>query len=151
MLILMQIWLLNSVFWKSLRWWRWRGCVGHVWVVWCTALHCSVKFRLVHCREGRLEVKWSTNLPGSIQRTPTSYSDSWKLTKISWWILSASASHGKSLGLLVHWVVPAVLYNMIRLIANEATPGLELSASICRLNTRLRGIKVFVLFFFFLC
>ena len=33
------------------------GYVGHVWVRWCTGSHCSVKFRQLHCREAKLEVK----------------------------------------------------------------------------------------------
>ena len=45
--------------------------------------------------------------------------------------------------------VPAVLCNMIRLVANKATPGLGLACSICRPKMRLRGIKAFVLLFFF--
>ena len=49
--------------------------------------------------------------------------------------------------MLVRWVVPSVLCNMIRLIANKATPGLGLASSICRPKTRVRVIKAFVLLF----
>ena len=47
-----------------------------------------MKFRLVHYRKARLEVKSTITLPGSIQMTPTIPPDSRKTTKVSIWILS---------------------------------------------------------------
>ena len=38
---------------------------------------------------------------------------------------------------------------MIRLVANEATPGLGLASGICRPKMKLRGIRAFILLIFF--
>ena len=51
--------------------------------------------------------------------------------------------------MLVHWVLPAVLCNIIRLVANEADSGLGLASSIYIPKTRLGVIKAFALLFLF--
>ena len=63
-----------------------------------------------------------------------------KLMQISRWVLSASVSHSRGYGLLIHWVVPEVLLNIIRLVSDESMLGLGLASSILRPKMRLRGI-----------
>ena len=88
----------------------------------------------MHCREIRLEFKWSTISPGIIKTTPTSSPNSRIFMKTSLWILFAFDLHGRGRGLLILWVIPEVWCNMTRLVANEELPGLGLADSICRIK-----------------
>ena len=78
-------------------WWY----VGPVLGVEGTGRHCSVKVRLVHSKEIRLEVKCTATLVGSNQETSTMPIAIRKFKKDNMMILPAPVSHAEGYGLLI--------------------------------------------------
>ena len=112
------------------------GYIGHFLSVGCTGLHCTINFRLVHCKEFRLEVIYSDTLRGSIQVTPT-ITPPKNLKKLLGWfylpLLNILEAEGCWLTRLYQ-----IMRNMVRLIAKEIIPTLGLASNICRPKMGLR-------------